>query len=178
MAGPDANPAEKAKVKPPVEYPDFDSDDESEDTVETRKSISQAEKYYKHRFFINAKDKRDYEEKLKTGNVDPAEANFEEKTGEEIGQDPKVKAEKLAVKKEKAAAKVEAEEKKAEEDKKPAKQKKEEAKAAEAAAKDAAAKAETPEEKAKAAATPAPAPPAGAAPFVPPELAGAMIQMY
>jgi len=45
-------------VKPPVEYTFHDSDDEDEDTVETRRSVKTVEKRMKHRFFINAKEQR------------------------------------------------------------------------------------------------------------------------
>lgn len=73
MPGPEDSAAQKAKVKPPVPYPELDSDDEEDDTAETRKSIKTAEKQLKHRFFINAKDRRDYEEKVRTGAITPAE---------------------------------------------------------------------------------------------------------
>lgn len=99
MPSPGSSAVEKQKVKPPVPYPNLDSDDEEDDTVETRKSIKTAEKQLKQRFFINAKDKSDYEDKLKKGNVDPKEAAFQEPETQEIGQDPKVMAEKLAAKK-------------------------------------------------------------------------------
>lgn len=69
MPSPDSSATEKQKVKPPVPYPDLDSDDEEDDTVETRKSIKTAEKQLKQRFFINARDKKDYEAKLKSGAV-------------------------------------------------------------------------------------------------------------
>ena len=56
MPSPD-DAAEQAKVqRRSVEYQKYDSDDEDDETVETRKSIKTAEKLYKTRFFINAKD--------------------------------------------------------------------------------------------------------------------------
>jgi len=128
MPSPDSSATEKQKVKPPVPYPALDSDDEEDDTVETRKSIKTAEKQLKHRFFINARDRADYEGKLKSNAVDPKEAAFQEPDNQEIGQDPKEAAAKLQVKKEKALAKAAEEEAKKEEDKKPAAQKKAEAK--------------------------------------------------
>lgn len=117
-----SDPTQQDKIKPTPEYHHADSDDEDPDTVETRKSIKTAEQSLKQRFFINAKDQRDYEAKLKSGQVSGEEANFKEKNdGGEIGQDPKAVAEKVQAKKEKAASAAEAEETKKEEDKKPAK---------------------------------------------------------
>jgi hypothetical protein len=52
------DPKQKAKIKPPVEYHLHDSDEEDEDTVETRRSVKTVEKRMKHRFFINAKEQR------------------------------------------------------------------------------------------------------------------------
>ena len=46
------------KIKDPVLYPEHDSDDEDEDTVETRRSVKTVEKAMKHRFFINAHEQR------------------------------------------------------------------------------------------------------------------------
>lgn len=180
-----SDPTQQDKIKPTPEYHHADSEDEEDDTVETRKSIKTAEQALKHRFFINARDEKDFQEKLKSGQISPAEAAFKEKNdGSEVGEDPKQKAEKLQAKKEKAQKAAEAEETKKEEDKKPAKQKKAEAKekaAAEAAAK---AKEESPEEKEKAKEDEKKKEAASAEkkdakkPFVPPELAGAMVQMW
>merc|ERR1712178_437972 len=55
--------AEKNKIKPTPSYHLADSDDEDHDTVETRRSIKTSEKTYKHRFFINARDEKDYVKK-------------------------------------------------------------------------------------------------------------------
>ena len=52
------DPKQLKKVKPPVEYTFHDSDDEDEDTVETRRSVKTVEKRMKHRFFINAHEQR------------------------------------------------------------------------------------------------------------------------
>lgn len=46
--------AMKAKHSP--DYHLADSDDEDDDTVETRKSVKTIEKRDRHRFFINAKE--------------------------------------------------------------------------------------------------------------------------
>lgn len=53
-------PIKKKKMKKAVKYTLHDSDDEEDDTVETRKSVKTAEKALKKRFFINAREKRDY----------------------------------------------------------------------------------------------------------------------
>jgi hypothetical protein len=47
-------PEEKAKIEPKVFYTFHDSDDEEDDTFQTRKSVKWAEKSLKNRFFINA----------------------------------------------------------------------------------------------------------------------------
>lgn len=62
MPSPD-DPEQKAKFAKEVDTPFYHyhtADEETEDTVETRKSIKTAEKMYKHRFFINEKDRRQY----------------------------------------------------------------------------------------------------------------------
>ena len=65
MPNPD-DPKEKERMKNAamnqVEYHLHGDDEEDEDTVETRRSVKTVEKRMKHRFFINAKEKRDYEE--------------------------------------------------------------------------------------------------------------------
>lgn len=50
------DPDQVKKTKPTPKYHLADSDDEDEDTVETRKSVKTIEKRDKHRFFINAKE--------------------------------------------------------------------------------------------------------------------------
>lgn len=45
-----------------VEYHLHGDDEEDEDTVETRRSVKTVEKSMKHRFFINARERKDYEE--------------------------------------------------------------------------------------------------------------------
>jgi hypothetical protein len=110
-----------------VQYPHFDSDDEDEDTVETRRSIKTAEKIHTQRFFINAKDQRDYAKKVAEGKISAEELEFKEDKDAEIGQDPKELEKKEA--KKKAAAIQQAADAKAEaEDKRtPAEKKKDEA---------------------------------------------------
>ena len=59
----------KEDMKKPVKYTLHDSDDEDDDTVETRKSVKTAEKALQHRFYINAKEKKDYEKAIAEGKV-------------------------------------------------------------------------------------------------------------
>lgn len=159
MPSPD-DPAQKEKFAKEVDTPFYHyatPDEETEDTVETRKSIKTAEKMYKHRFFINAKDKRRYQADVAAGLVDPKQATFTEDEDSEIGRLPKKDAVAEANKAEEKEDKKEKEEKATAGDKKPTEEEKE-AKADEKLTKeDAAAKAE-------------------GASDLPPELAGAAIQ--
>jgi len=68
MASP-TDPKELAKNFPVVTYHVADSDDEDEDTRETRRSIKTAEKMLKKRFFINARDRREYEQNVLAGKI-------------------------------------------------------------------------------------------------------------
>ena len=68
MAGPN-DPAELAKYITEVSYKIADSDDEDEDTRETRRSIKTAEKMLKRRFFVNPKDKREFHQKVMEGRI-------------------------------------------------------------------------------------------------------------
>jgi len=65
MPNPD-DPKEKERMKNAamnqVEYHLHGDDEEDEDTVETRRSVKTVEKVMKHRFFINARERKDYEE--------------------------------------------------------------------------------------------------------------------
>merc|ERR1711990_1271332 len=114
-----ADPAQKDKLKkenPKVMYTFHDSDDEDDDTYQTRKSIKTAEKNLKSRFFINAKDKSNFEKMLKDGKVRKDVAEFKEKDNAEIDKTEedlqKSKAEKIAAGEASLKAKKEAEEKK------------------------------------------------------------------
>ena len=103
---------EKKKTKH-VKYTLADSDDETEETVETRRSIKTAEKTVGTRFFINAKDKRDYLGKVAAGKISEDELNFKEDVDQDIGQDAAKLVEKETAKKSglvAAAAKKKAEE--------------------------------------------------------------------
>lgn len=64
-----SDPKQKKKVKKSPKYHLADSDDEDEDTVETRRSVKQAEKKLQHRFFINAREKINYEKALASGMI-------------------------------------------------------------------------------------------------------------
>jgi len=68
-----------------TEKKQWDSDDEEDDTVETRKSVKTAEKALKKRFFINAKEKRDYSQAINDGKISDKQINFEEDEDEELG---------------------------------------------------------------------------------------------
>ena len=175
---------EKAKTKH-VKYTLADSDDETEETVETRRSIKTAEKSVGTRFFINAKDKRDYLKKVADGKISEDELNFKEDVDQEIGQDPAALQAKEAEKKSVlVAAAAKRKEKEAKEEGKSAKDLKKEEKEQEKADAIADAKADTPvnkpvpqedtvseKEKKKAAVA---APVAAAEDFIPPELMGDM----
>merc|ERR1711990_809659 len=98
-----ADPAQKDKLKkenPKVMYTFHDSDDEDDDTYQTRKSIKTAEKNLKSRFFINAKDKSNFEKKLANGEIRKDVAEFKEKDNNEIDKSEddikKSRAEKIA----------------------------------------------------------------------------------
>ena len=97
-----------------VEYHLHGDDEEDEDTVETRRSVKTVEKRMKHRFFINARERKDYEAQAAQGKISAKELEFAEGEDDEIGKKPedeikdqKKEAEKkkeLVEKKEKEAA--------------------------------------------------------------------------
>jgi hypothetical protein len=175
---------EKKKTKH-VKYTLADSDDETEETVETRRSIKTAEKTVGTRFFINARDKKDYLKKVADGKISEDELNFKEDIDQDIGQDAAKLVEKEAAKKSSLVAA--AAKKKSEEESKEGKSNKDlkkEEKEQEKADALADAKADTPvnkpapveslvseKEKKKAAVA---APKAAADDFIPPELMGDM----
>ena len=86
-------------MKKGVKYTLHDSDDEEDDTVETRKSVKTAEKQLKHRFFINAKEKKMYDKAVSEGKVNPKQLTFSEDDDEELGPADPTKAFREAVKK-------------------------------------------------------------------------------
>lgn len=102
MAEP-CDPKQKAKVAETPYYEMATAEDEDPDTVETRKSIKTAEKALKQRFFINAKDKREFEAGAINGTVSKKVLDFAESEDEDIMP---VNATEVAIKEnaEKAAA--------------------------------------------------------------------------
>merc|ERR1712222_197941 len=92
-------PTPKKEMKKAVKYTLHDEDDEEDDTVETRKSVKTAEKALKHRFFINAKEKKMYDRAVAEGKVNPKQVTFEEDEDEELGPADPTKAFREAVKK-------------------------------------------------------------------------------
>jgi len=98
-----AEPVKKKDRKKPVKYELADSDDEDDDTVETRKSVKTAEKALRRRFFINAKEKRDYGKAIAEGKISEKQLDFREDDDEELGPVDPTKAQREAAKK---AAKV------------------------------------------------------------------------
>lgn len=136
MLGPDDEKSKK-KYKPTPKYHLATPDEEEEDTKETRRSVKTVEKSMKQRFWINAREKKDYDKAVAEGKISDAELEFRESKDQDIGQDQaEVAAKDEAAK---AEAKEAAEKKTAE-----AKLSKEEKKLAEAkeAAADAAAQAD------------------------------------
>ena len=96
MPSPD-DPEQKKKFEEEVDTPFYHyhtAEEETEDTKETRRSIKTAEKMLKHRFFINKKDKKQYEKDVAAGLVNPKQATFEEDEDEELG--PKAKKDENA----------------------------------------------------------------------------------
>ena len=113
-----SDPVEKKKVSAnDTKYTLADSDDETEDTVETRRSVKWAENELKRRWFINAGEKRQFEDKEKKGEIRPEVLEFRDKSD----ADPQASADSISQKEtdkkaaliEGAAAKKEAEAKKA-----------------------------------------------------------------
>lgn len=96
-------------MPPPVTYDEASSSDEDEETSETRRSIKTAEKMHKVRFFINAKDQKNFEERKKAGLIRQEVLDFNETDDDE---DPAASAEEIKskddAKKEKVVAKAEA----------------------------------------------------------------------
>jgi len=83
MASP-TDPKELAKDFPVVTYHVADSDDEDEETRETRRSIKTAEKMLRKRFFINAKDRSEYEKAALSGKISEEDLNFAEDMDEPV----------------------------------------------------------------------------------------------
>lgn len=177
--------SEKERLERGPEYHLHTKDEEDEDTKETRRSVKVVEKRDKHRFWINAREERDYRKDVAAGKIDSKQLTFQEGKDEDVGQVDK--ADEEAQKDKAAAAKKKEDEAAAGKDLTP-EQAKELKKREEEEEADAKAKAETPEEKeaeekavekkaeAKKEAKKAEAAPAPAG-DLPPELAGAAIQI-
>jgi translation initiation factor 2 beta subunit (eIF-2beta)/eIF-5 len=70
---------EDAKVyKPWAKYHLHTADEEDEDTKETRRSVKTVEKNLKTRFWINAREKKDYDKMVMEGKISDAELEFKE----------------------------------------------------------------------------------------------------
>jgi len=80
MPSPD-DPVEIKKVQAnDTEYHLADSDDETEETVETRRSVRWAENELKRRWFINAGEQRSFEDKVRKGEIRPEVLEFRDKS--------------------------------------------------------------------------------------------------
>jgi len=90
---------DEMKEKETPEYHLADSDEEDPETVETRRSVKTVEKLQKHRFFINDKERRSYDDKMHNGGITEDEMDFKEDQDEELGHDPAKAAGKEAAKK-------------------------------------------------------------------------------
>ena len=181
------DPVEIKRIERGPVYHLHTSEEEDPETRETRRSVKTVEKREKTRFWINAREKKDFYKAVAAGKVSPAQLTFSEGKDEDIGEADPADA-KQAKENAKADAKAA---KKAEEDaKKTPKELEEEKKAGEEAEADAEAKAESPEaaaegkakeeKKVEAAKTEEAAKEGeAAAPAgdLPPELAGAAIQI-
>ena len=91
----DEVPAHKKKVNSnDTEYKLADSDDETEDTLETRRSVRWAENELKRRWFINAGEKRSFEDKVRKGEIRPEVLEFRDQSD----ADPQASADAIAQK--------------------------------------------------------------------------------
>jgi hypothetical protein len=180
------DPKELKKAAPTPEYHLADSDEEEDDagdsTLETRRSIKTVENQLKQRWFINAQEKRSFNNKVAKGLIRPEVLDFTDKTdadpqassGEIINKD-------IAKKKAASADADAAAEKEANKDKSPEELKAAEDDKADAEAKEGAVKATEGEEKkeadkkeGKTGGEDEPKKKEAEEEFVPPELQGAM----
>jgi len=81
-SGPDAK-----VYQPWAKYHLHTADEEEEDTKETRRSVKTVEKNLKTRFWINAREKKDYDKMVMEGKISDAELEFKESKDADIGQD-------------------------------------------------------------------------------------------
>jgi len=107
-----SDPVQKKKVAAnDTEYKLADSDDETEDTVETRRSVRWAENELKRRWFINAGEQRQWDDKVRKGEIRPEVLEFRDKSD----ADPQASADSISQKEvDKKAALIKGVEEKAE----------------------------------------------------------------
>ena len=104
MLGPNDEKSKK-KYAPTPKYHLATPDEEEEDTRETRRSVKTVEKSMKQRFWINAREKKDYDKAVAEGKISDAELEFRESKDSDIGQDQaEVAAKEEAAKSEAKAA--------------------------------------------------------------------------
>ena len=105
MAEPE-DPKQQKLIAETPEYHLHSSEEEDDETRDTRRSVKWVEKRDQHRFWINAREKRDFESDMAAGKVNPKQLTFSEDDDEDLGKpDAKdVAAKKLA--KEKAVSKA------------------------------------------------------------------------
>jgi len=75
------------KYQPWAKYHLATPDEEEEDTKETRRSVKTVEKELKTRFWINAREKKDYDKMVMEGKISDDELEFKEGKDSDIGQD-------------------------------------------------------------------------------------------
>jgi len=107
MASP-SDPVQVKKYAPTAMYHLAGPEEEEDDTKETRRSVKTVEQSLKTRFWINAREKKDYDQKVMEGKISDKELEFKEGKDEDIGQDQAEVAEQEAAAKEEAAKKAEA----------------------------------------------------------------------
>merc|ERR1711934_938999 len=107
MLGPNDEKSKK-KYKPTPKYHLATPDEKEEDTRETRRSVKTVEKSMKTRFWINAREKKDYDKMVMEGKISDEELEFREKKDADIGQDQA----EVAAKEEEAKLEAKAEAKK------------------------------------------------------------------
>lgn len=107
MASP-SDPVQVKKYAPTAMYHLAGPEEEEDDTKETRRSVKTVEQSLKTRFWINAKEKKDYDQKVMEGKISDKELEFKEGKDEDIGQDQAEVAEQEAAAKDEAAKLAEA----------------------------------------------------------------------
>lgn len=85
--GSPTDPVQKKKYAPTPMYHLSTPDEEEEDTRETRRSVKTVEQNLKTRFWIIAKEKKDYDTMVMEGKISDDELEFKEGKDSDIGQD-------------------------------------------------------------------------------------------